>query len=117
MKNINKYDIFFLCGIAVWLLETWYFGWNESAVTVPEKMFDTLSLILIAYGTIGGIGSSIKTDLHIHTGWATTQIAEEGSGCPKCGHYCTCSAKNMLRTYISLQKQMSGRHHRSFSTH
>lgn len=63
---MNKYDYFVIGGLALWLIETMAFGWNEEALTVPEKMFDTISLGLALYGGIGGIASAVKTTVIVN---------------------------------------------------
>lgn len=66
MKTLNKYDYFLLAGLALWLAETWAFGWNETAQSVPEKMLDAVSLFLVLYGFIGGVAAAVKTEIHLY---------------------------------------------------
>lgn len=62
---MNKYDYFFIAGLALWLIETWMFGWNAEPSGIPEKMFDAVSLFLVGYGGLCGLVSSINTNLNI----------------------------------------------------
>ena len=65
---MNKFDYFFLGGIALWAIETWLFGFNDVASGNAERLCDMISTGLILYGALGGIGSSIKTEVVLKVG-------------------------------------------------
>ena len=57
-----KYTIIGFFGLALWFGETWYFGWNYKAKSVPEMMLDNISTILMIWGIIGDILSNVKLE-------------------------------------------------------
>ena len=61
MTNMKKppYSILVLAGFTLWILETWYFGWNMKAQSAPESILDAISWSLIVWGIIGDILSGI----------------------------------------------------------
>jgi len=65
----NFYRIIVFIGFVAWITETAYFGWNEKAVTVSEKILDQASWILIFWGMIGDIATNLKIEKvqNIHT--------------------------------------------------
>lgn len=65
MEKITFYDIVFFIGLAIWFGGTWYFGWNEKAIEVGEKITDTLGTILMGYGALNSFVRGIKTDVVI----------------------------------------------------
>ncbi len=67
MKNLNKYDYIFLGGLALWLIETMAFGWNLTAHSVPERIFDNISGALMLYGFVAGITTAAFCRTIIHT--------------------------------------------------
>lgn len=64
--KINKYDWFVLAGLTLWVIETWFFGWNEEAGSVQESMADGVAMVLVVYGAICGMASSMKSEIHIN---------------------------------------------------
>lgn len=64
MKNYF-YDIVFFTGLAIWFGGTWYFGWNDKALTVGEKITDNLGTILMLYGAINSFVRGIKTEVNV----------------------------------------------------
>jgi hypothetical protein len=72
---MNKFDYYFLAGIALWFAETAYFGWNQHAQSPMEHMLDTVCLAFVFYGVIGGVVASIKptTNIRIITDAEVTQ--------------------------------------------
>lgn len=57
-----------LVGVVLWILETWYFGWNAEAGSVAESILDTISTILIVWGVLGDIfsGMSLTITKNVH---------------------------------------------------
>lgn len=53
----HKYLIIALAGFVLWFVETWYFGWNETAQSAAERALDMVSLWLIVWGTFGDISN------------------------------------------------------------
>lgn len=53
--QFTKYDSVFLLGLLFWLLETWYFGFNDTPGSGTEKAFDILSAALMGYGAINSV--------------------------------------------------------------
>lgn len=60
------YDLLFFIGLLIWLGGTWYFGWNETAVELGEKITDSLGGILMIYGGLNSFVRGIKTDVIIN---------------------------------------------------
>lgn len=52
---MNKHTAIALIGIALWLAESAYFGWNEKPSGTPEKYLDLLSGVLIVWGIVGDV--------------------------------------------------------------
>ena len=48
-----SYDHIFWAGLILWLLETAYFGWNETAQSGAERVLDIVSAGLVLYGVVG----------------------------------------------------------------
>lgn len=63
---MSKFDCFLIAGLVLWLIETAYFGWNDTPHSVAEQMFDLISSILIAYGVLGGLATALKTNVVIN---------------------------------------------------
>lgn len=63
---MNKYDFIFLSGIALWILETWVFGWNRVAQSVPEMMLDRISMVLIGYGAISTFITQLRSPVVVN---------------------------------------------------
>lgn len=55
-------------GLAMWLLETAFFGWHATSHSTVESFFNQLSLVLILYGIVGSWLKSFKTVINIKTG-------------------------------------------------
>ena len=49
---MNKYDIIFFVGVAIWFGETAYFGFNDKPINAYEKASDVFSWVIMIYGTI-----------------------------------------------------------------
>jgi len=43
---------FILAGLAFWLFETWWFGWNMRPSCGAERLCDDLALVIVAYGCL-----------------------------------------------------------------
>lgn len=66
MKNYF-YDAVFFTGFLIWLIGSWYFGWNETAVATGEKYTDLIGIILMGYGGLNSFVRGIKTEVHVNT--------------------------------------------------
>jgi len=55
MKEKTNYKIMFWTGFILWIAESWYFGWNETAQSSPERYLDIISLIFMGYGFFGDV--------------------------------------------------------------
>jgi len=75
--KINKFDVIVLVGIGVWFVETWYFGFNQTAVSGFEKAFDTVSSVLMFWGAIGSVVSSIKPRVIFNVDGKTISLGEK----------------------------------------
>lgn len=49
---MNKYDILFFVGVAMWIGETAYFGFNDKPINGYEKAADIISFFMMGYATI-----------------------------------------------------------------
>lgn len=58
--NRNKYPYLVFLGLALWLAETWYFGWNDKPENAAEALLDTISVILIGWGLIGDLLRNVR---------------------------------------------------------
>lgn len=67
----RKYLIIATLGLAICLIETALFGWNWKAESGAERFWDTLSLILVAWGVIGDIATNVQVHKHYNN---TTNI-------------------------------------------
>ena len=69
----NSYKLMSAIGFIIWIAETAYFGWNETAQSAAERILDTLSLVLIFWGIFGDIATNltIKKGTHINAKQAT----------------------------------------------
>lgn len=74
---MNKYDWFVVVGLLIWLGETAFFGFNTTAQSGAEKMFDTFSQVLILYGVLCGIATGIKTQVVINNPAGVTAKPQE----------------------------------------
>lgn len=80
MKNIlkkfkgQKYLIITIIGIALWLIETAYFGWNSKAQSTPEKMFDAIGWLLIIWGFIGDITTNLNITKNTNITTKTVEV-------------------------------------------
>ena len=59
---MNKYNKYFYAGFALWLLETAYFGFNATAQSGAERVFDMVSAAFMAFGMIGSIAQGAAKD-------------------------------------------------------
>jgi len=62
MKHFVKYKPYAflaLCGFALWVLETAYFGFNDNPESGLEAMLDTISFVMIIWGVIGDIAGEL----------------------------------------------------------
>lgn len=53
----KMYYTIFTLGIVFNFLETWYFGWNLKAMSPLESQCDTLAVVIVLAGVIGGLFS------------------------------------------------------------
>ncbi len=60
------YDIIGFVGLLIWVGGTWYFGWNDKAITGVEKMTDAVGTILIGYGFLNSFVRGVKTEVVIN---------------------------------------------------
>lgn len=58
----NKYPWLVLAGLAIWLIETWLFGWNDRPESGAEKFWDVFSMVLIIWGLVGDVLRNV--DVH-----------------------------------------------------
>jgi hypothetical protein len=56
---MNRFTILVFAGLALWIVETAMFGFNDKPGSGQEKMLDQLSMILIWWGIIGDILSGV----------------------------------------------------------
>lgn len=63
---MNKYTKILLLGLAVWLAETAYFGFNRMPENGIEGTLDLLSGILIGWGLLGDILTNVEIHKHTH---------------------------------------------------
>jgi len=62
----TKYVIIALIGIAIWLGENIYFGWNAKPESGAEAGLDLLSQGLFFWGVIGDLFTNVKIVKHYH---------------------------------------------------
>ena len=74
---MTKYDYALWAGLALWLAETAYFGWNMQAGSVQEEVLNTISLILMVYGVVGSWIKSIGVDIIIVSGESEISISSK----------------------------------------
>ena len=63
MKEVTKesfYKILVFVSFTIWLLSTWYFGWNDTAENGAEKAIDTMTWLGIIWGVLGDITQNLK---------------------------------------------------------
>lgn len=65
-KSNRKYTALVLIGLALWLAETAYFGWNDRPENGIEGALDIVSAVLIIWGVIGDITTNMKVVKHYH---------------------------------------------------
>ena len=61
----NKYIYIIIIGWALWIGETWYFGWNDKPINNIEKTLDILSTFLILWGVIGDLTKNVTIQKNI----------------------------------------------------
>jgi hypothetical protein len=64
---MNKYKGTILIGIgwALWIIETAYFGWNNTPQSGAEKILDTMSWFFILYGLFLELAFAFKSQTTI----------------------------------------------------
>ena len=55
-----KYTLLATIGFTLWLTETAYFGWNETAQSTPESILDTIAWLFIVWGILGDILNGLQ---------------------------------------------------------
>jgi hypothetical protein len=73
----NTYDLVALIGFAVWLGGSWYFGWNDTAITTGERYTDTIGIVLMGYGFLNSIARGIKPEVTIKINTAAFEVGLE----------------------------------------
>lgn len=58
MKKRSEYLILFVSGILVFVLSNIYFGWNETAQSGAERVFDFIWHVLVV---LGGFGVAVRS--------------------------------------------------------
>ncbi len=56
----RKHAILIGLGLAIWLIETAFFGWNWTAHSSAERFWDTVSGVLLFWGIVGDILSGLN---------------------------------------------------------
>lgn len=59
-KPFNKFPYIAFLGLAVWLGETAFFGFNSTPENNIEATLDILSFILVAWGVIGDLSRNVQ---------------------------------------------------------
>ena len=54
MHDLIVAKIIYLCAIAFWLIESWWFGWNLQPINEAERKCDNLVIILFLIGLRNG---------------------------------------------------------------
>lgn len=57
-----KYNIIFWLGVAVFVLENTYFGWNVTAQSGWERVWDAVTTFLLFIGAVGGVAYQAGLD-------------------------------------------------------
>lgn len=53
LNSVNRYLYSFLFGILIFILSNQYFGWNRTAQSGAEKVWDFIWQALVLYGGFG----------------------------------------------------------------
>lgn len=61
----NYYDIVALIGLVIWLGGSWYFGWNDEALSVGENITDNVGTLLMFYGFLNSVARGFKTEINL----------------------------------------------------
>lgn len=65
LNSVNKYLYSFLFGSLIFILSNQYFGWNRTAQSGAEKVWDFIWQVLVLYGGFGlSVGLIIKEYFH-----------------------------------------------------
>jgi len=59
MKTETQYKILVAIGFIIWIIGTWYGGWQREAQSGFERMTDTIGLILVFWGVFGDIANNL----------------------------------------------------------
>jgi len=74
----NKYNLMVFIGFVIWILGTWYGGWQDKASTPLEHITDILGWLLVVWGMMGDIANNLtiaknytiyppdSAEIHIH---------------------------------------------------
>jgi hypothetical protein len=65
---MKKHDYIIILAIALYIIENFYFGWNEVAQSIPEKVADSIVFILMIYGFLTLILDHIRPHVTINLG-------------------------------------------------
>jgi hypothetical protein len=66
MKKRNKYPYLAFLGLAIWLAENFYFGWNAKPESGLESGLDLLSQVLIIWGIVGDLLRNVRITKTYH---------------------------------------------------
>ena len=56
----NKYNLMVFIGFMIWILGTWYGGWQDKASTPLEHITDIVGWLLVMWGVIGDITTNLS---------------------------------------------------------
>ena len=56
------YRLILSLGLILWILETAYFGWNMTAQSGAERVFDIITSIAVLVGGVGSLAISVTEE-------------------------------------------------------
>lgn len=59
MNTRTFYNCIFWAGLAIWILENVYFGWNATAQSGLERLTDFVSNVAMYVGVVGSIAIDV----------------------------------------------------------
>ena len=65
---MKKHDYILITAIVFYFVENFYFGWNEVAQSIPEKVADSIVSVLIVYGFLTLILDHLRPSVTINLG-------------------------------------------------
>lgn len=84
-KPVRKYDWLFFAGMAFWLAETWFFGWNDTAQSAAESVCDFIALVAMTIGFVGSVAVTVA--LEVLRGAEIKELELE-EVCERCNCHC-----------------------------